>query len=95
MANELISVEVAYAMPELQIVASLALSAGSTAEQAIQASGILQQFPEINLSRQKIGIFGTVCNLDKIIIAGDRVEIYRPLLQDPMMARRNRVQKCR
>ena len=92
MAHELISVEVAYATPERQILIALNLAADSTAELAINSSGILSQFTEIDLSRQKIGIFGLVCNLDKLLKDGDRVEIYRPLLQDPMVARRNRVQ---
>ena len=91
MATELIKVEVAYAMPEKQALISLNLPFGSTAERAITASGILQQFPEIDLSTQKIGIFGTLCKLDKPLTEGDRVEIYRPLIQDPMTARRNRV----
>lgn len=93
MADELIGVEVAYATPERQVIIATTLPAGSTAEQAIQASGILQQFAEIDLSMQKIGIFGSVCKLDQTLADGDRVEIYRPLMQDPMEARRNRVQK--
>jgi len=93
MADESISIEVAYATPERQAVIALELHAGDTVEQAIEASGILGQFPEINLSQQKIGIFGQVCTLDKTVADGDRVEIYRPLLQNPMDARRGRLQK--
>ncbi len=91
MADEPISVEVAYATPEKQALIALTLPAGSTIGQAIGCSGILQQFPEIDPARQSVGIFGLVCKLDKALVEGDRVEIYRPLRQDPMTARRNRV----
>lgn len=93
MAAELITVEVAYATAEKQALIAVTLAAASTAGQAINASGILQQFPLIDLKTQKVGIFGSVCTLDKVLAEGDRVEIYRPLLQDPMTARRNRLQK--
>jgi len=93
MVDEVICVEVAYATQDKQTLIALTLPADSTAEQAIADSGILRQFPEIDLSAQKIGIFGTISTLDKALMDGDRVEIYRPLLQDPMMARRNRIQK--
>ena len=93
MAEETIRVEVAYALPERQAVIELALPTDSTVEQAIQASGILLQFPEIDLSRQKVGVFSQVCKLDKVLTDGDRIEIYRPLRQDPMDARRGRLQK--
>lgn len=91
MAAEFIHVEVAYAKPDLQLIIALSLPSGSSAEHAISTSGLLQQFPEIDLSTQKIGIFGAICQLDKPLEEGDRVEIYRPLSQDPMTARRNRV----
>lgn len=93
MADAFISVEVAYAKPDRQFIISLTLPVDSTAEQAISESGMLQQFPEIDLSRQKIGIFGQACKLDKPLTDGDRVEIYRPLQQNPMDARRGRLQK--
>jgi len=93
MADELIAIEVAYAQPDKQVVIPLGVAAGSTVAQAIQASGILAQFPEIDLGQQKVGICGQVCSLDKTVNAGNRVEIYRPLLQNPMDARRGRLQK--
>lgn len=93
MAPEVIGVEVAYATPERQTIATVTLPAGGTAEQAIRASGILREFPEIDLSEQEIGIFGSVCKMDKTVVNGDRVEIYRPLARDPMEARRNRARK--
>ncbi len=93
MADELIAVEVAYATPERQLLIPVSLTANSTVEQAIEASGILLEFSDIDLSQQKVGIFGVVCNLDKTVNPEDRVEIYRPLKQNPMDARRERLQK--
>jgi uncharacterized protein len=93
MADETIHVEVAYATPEQQSIVSLNLSPGSNVEQAIAASGILQQFPEIDLGRQKVGLFSQICKLEQPLRNGDRVEIYRPLQQNPMDARRGRMQK--
>ncbi len=89
----MIAVEVAYATPDQQLLIPVSLAANSTVEQAIEASGILREFPEIDLSQQKVGIFGQVCGLDKSLSAEDRVEIYRPLKQNPMDARRGRMQK--
>ena len=83
-------IEVAYAKPEQQTLLSVELPEGSTAEAAILASGILDRYPEIDLQQHKIGIFGKLCKLDQRLKAGDRVEIYRPLLIDPKEARRNR-----
>lgn len=93
MASDLIHVEVAYAMPEHQSIISVAMPHESTVEQAISASRILQQFPEIDLAQQKVGIFSQICKLDKTLHDGDRIEIYRPLAQDPMTARRSRIKK--
>ncbi len=90
MAAESIQVEVAYAESTRQLVIALDLPAGSTVAQAIEASTLLQQFPDIDLTRQKVGIFSQLCALDKPLQSGDRVEIYRPLKQDPMAARRAR-----
>ena len=93
MANDSLTIDVVYAGLDIQSIVTLSLPTASTAQQAITESGLLQQFPEIDLNQQKIGIFGQVCKLDRILTNGDRVEIYRPLLQDPMTARRNRLQK--
>jgi putative ubiquitin-RnfH superfamily antitoxin RatB of RatAB toxin-antitoxin module len=90
MAAELIAIEVAYATAKLQTVLNLTVSSESTVEQAIIESGILKQWPEIDLQKNKVGIFGQLCELDKVLNAGDRVEIYRPLQKDPMEARRQK-----
>lgn len=88
-------VEVVYAKPERQLQRQLKMPEGSTAEQAIQRSGILKVFPEIDLSNCKIGIFGKTCHLYKQLSDGDRVEIYRPLKVDPMEKRRYRARNAR
>jgi putative ubiquitin-RnfH superfamily antitoxin RatB of RatAB toxin-antitoxin module len=89
-AAERILVEVAYARPDRQVILSLEASAGITAEQAILRSGILDEFPEIDLDAQKIGIFGKVAGRDAVLNDGDRVEVYRALIADPKEARRKR-----
>ena len=83
-------VEVAFAKPGQQVILTLDLAEGATAKIAILQSGILQRFPEIDLEKNKIGIFSKPCKLDHILRQGDRVEIYRPLLADPKDARRTR-----
>jgi putative ubiquitin-RnfH superfamily antitoxin RatB of RatAB toxin-antitoxin module len=63
----------------------------STVEQAIQLSGLLSRYPEIDLSKQKVGIFGKLAKLDTIIQEGDRVEIYRQITVDPTQVKRRRL----
>ena len=86
-------VEVAYAKPHTQALVTIELPEGANLEAAIHASGILQQFPEIKLSQISAGIFGRLCQLDHGLAAGDRVEIYRPLVADPRTARRQKTHK--
>ncbi|NIR29260.1 MAG: RnfH family protein [Gammaproteobacteria bacterium] len=91
--RELISVEVAYARPDVQVVIPLRVPPGATVEAAIRASGILERFPEIDLSRHRVGVFGKLTEPDRTLEAGDRVEIYRPLVVDPKTARRRRARR--
>jgi len=93
MAEVLIDVEVAYATPEQQMIVALKMPEGATVEQAINASGLLNHFPEIVWTDIKVGIFGSVCMLDQSVRQADRVEIYRPLIHDPKEARRQRAAK--
>ena len=86
-------IEVAYAKPSEQVILTLDIADGLTAEAAIIESGILQRFPEIDLTINKVGVFGRLCKLDQTIKAGDRVEIYRPLIVDPKEMRRTRAAK--
>lgn len=86
-------IEVVYALPEQQVLLTLDVKQGTTAEEAIQLSGILQQFSDIDLSKNKIGIFGKAVKLDEVLRDKDRVEIYRPLIADPKESRRKRAEK--
>lgn len=85
-----IMVEVAYALPSRQLIIPLTVSRGTTAEQAVLASGIIAKFPEIDLAQNKIGIFGKLTKADTVLRHLDRVEIYRPLIADPKEVRRQR-----
>ena len=94
MANaELIRVEVAYAAAHAQIIRQLSVEPGASIEQAIQRSGILEEFPEIDLAVNRVGIFAVLARLSDTVSDGDRIEIYRPLIADPKEARRRRALK--
>lgn len=88
--NKEIIVEIAYALPHEQQIIPIKAVEGISAEQAIQQSGILKKFPEINLEVNKIGLFGKLAKLDMPLRHLDRVEIYRPLIADPKEVRKQR-----
>jgi len=90
MAEGWIAVEVAYARPDVQRIYALQLSTSATVRDAIEQCDVLREFPEIDLNRHKVGIFGKVAKLDQVLRAGDRVEIYRPLIADPKLVRKQR-----
>lgn len=90
-----VEVEVAYAKPDVQVVLPVILPAGATVRALIEASGILDVFPEISLETQRVGVFGTLVDLDFQPESGERVEIYRPLLIDPKERRRERAEETR
>ena len=87
---EKIPVEVAYALPDKQVILALDVAANASIEAVIRASGILAQFPEIDLASNKVGVFGKLGKLTDTLLPGDRVEIYRPLIADPKEVRKNR-----
>lgn len=87
---ERIAVEVVCATPERQLLYRVSLPAGSTALQAVQQSGILQELPEVAFDPSRLGIFSRRVEADELLKDGDRVEIYRPLTIDPKDARRRR-----
>jgi uncharacterized protein len=91
--NETITVELIYIKPDSQNCLKLDLVKGSNIEQAINKSGLLERFPEIDLQINKVGIFSKIQELDTVLQPGDRIEIYRPLQTDPKEARRRRAQK--
>ena len=84
------SIEVVYALPERQVVIALKSAPGTTVREAIEQAGIVRQFPQIDLQRWGVGIFGKTRGLDEALQDGDRIEIYRPLLNDPKERRRRR-----
>lgn len=100
--TESIEVEVVYALPEKQELITLSVKQGTTALEAVLASGLTTKYPEININETKMGIFSKLLDgkhlpspKEYILEPKDRVEIYRPLLIDPKQARIERVQKER
>ena len=87
------NVEVIYALPTQQPLLQVRLAEGATVEDAIRASGVLEAFPEIDLSINKVGIFSKLVKLDEKVRDRDRVEIYRPLIADPKEVRRKRAEE--
>ena len=83
-------VEVAYALAEKQSLISLEVEEGTTLKDAIEASGILEKYNEIDLSKQQVGIFSKFATLDTVLREKDRVEIYRSLIADPKQVREER-----
>lgn len=100
--EEFISVEVAYATPEKQLILQVDVIVGTTAFEAVELSGIMNDFDAINLKKDAIGIFSKVLDgknmplpKEYILSARDRVEIYRPLTIDPKQARLVRAEKTK
>ena len=85
-----IEVEVAYARLDKQCILKILVDAGTTLEQAVIQSGILDMFPEIDIKTNKMGVFGKLGKKTAVLKPGDRVEIYRPLIADPKEVRRKR-----
>ena len=83
-------VEVAYALADNQSLISLEVKEGTTLKEAIEASGILEIYNQIDLSKQQVGIFSKFASLDTVLREKDRVEIYRPLVADPKEVRKER-----
>ncbi len=83
-------VEVVYARPERQELIGFTVPVGATVQQALEVSGFLQKYPEIDLATGKFGIFSKLAKLDTLLRERDRVEIYRPLIADPKEVRKQR-----
>lgn len=86
-------VEVAYAIPAHQVIIEVDVEDGCSIEQAIKSSGVLEKFPDIDLKKNKVGVFGKLAKLGDVLREKDRVEIYRPLKVDPKESRRKRAAK--
>lgn len=89
------AVQVACATPEHQSVIDVNVPEHCNALQAVQLSGILQQFPELDLNQLALGIFGHRVAATQVLRAGDRVEIYRALIIDPKESRRQRAHRAK
>ncbi|WP_313951798.1 RnfH family protein [Accumulibacter sp.] len=88
--DETLRIEVVYALPSKQQIVCLTLPPASTVRQAIEASGLLQKYPEIDLAKNKIGVFAKLTKPDALLRDQDRIEIYRPLIADPKEVRKQR-----
>ncbi len=86
-----IDIEVAYATPEKQRIIALQVPAGCTIAEAIELSGIREEFPEMEV--KDVGVFSKRRKLDDEVKAGERIEIYRPLIADPKTARRKKAEQ--
>ncbi|WP_101759811.1 RnfH family protein [Oceanicoccus sp. KOV_DT_Chl] len=97
MSDIKIKVEVCYALPNKQQIIALEVAEGTTVFDAAEQSGIVKQFPELDLATAKMGVFGkAVANPKKeVLSANDRVEIYRPLIADPKEVRKVRAAKVK
>jgi putative ubiquitin-RnfH superfamily antitoxin RatB of RatAB toxin-antitoxin module len=88
--SEMLSVEVCYALPDKQEIVTVRVPAGATLQQALEASGLLARHPEIDLKKNKFGVYAKLSKLDSVLRDRDRVEIYRPLIADPKEVRKQR-----
>lgn len=93
--GERIECEVAYARADRQDVVRVSVPEGATVLDALLASGLLARFPEIDAASVRLGVFGRAVGHDQVVVAGDRVEVYRPLGADPRVARRARARRTR
>lgn len=87
---EMLRVEVCYALADKQELVTVTLPEGATLQQALEASGLLAKHPEIDLKKNKFGIYAKLSKLDSLLRDRDRVEIYRPLIADPKEVRKQR-----
>lgn len=84
-------IEITYALPDRQELVAVDLPDGATVMQAIEASGLLKKYPEIDPGGvNKLGIFAKLAKADAVLRDRDRVEIYRPLIADPKEVRRQK-----
>jgi putative ubiquitin-RnfH superfamily antitoxin RatB of RatAB toxin-antitoxin module len=91
--SDKILIEVVYSLPSEQTLLKQPVAPGTTVADAIQASGILKKYPEIDLKVNKLGIFGKLTKADAVLRDKDRIEIYRPLIADPKEVRRKRAEE--
>ncbi|WP_057832175.1 RnfH family protein [Colwellia sp. TT2012] len=90
-----VTIEVVYGVPHKQKILTLVLAMGTTVEQAIIESGIIDLFPDIDLKVNKVGVWNRAVKLADLINDLDRIEVYRPLLADPKDVRKRRAEKAK
>lgn len=83
-------VEVAYALPNEAFLKAFEVDETSTVGAVIELSGVLKRYPEIDLTKQQVGVFGKIVALNDTLREKDRIEIYRPLLADPKEVRKRK-----
>jgi putative ubiquitin-RnfH superfamily antitoxin RatB of RatAB toxin-antitoxin module len=93
MVKDTICITVIFALPEEQRLFSTEVPKNATVKSAIDTSGILGWYPEIDLTVNKIGIYGKIVTLDHLLAGGERIEIYRPMTADPKAARKKRAEE--
>lgn len=94
-SNNRIQIEVVYGLPHKQKLLSLYVNQGTTVEEAIKESGMLELFTEIDLNENKVGIWNKAVKLSTTLEDLDRIEIYRPLIADPKEVRKRRAEKAK
>lgn len=90
---DLLGISVCYASDKVEWLHPMQVEAGTTIGAAIERSGVLEAFPDINLTTQPVGIYAKKKTLDTVLRERDRIEIYRPLVADPKESRRKRAAK--
>ncbi|NOH98056.1 RnfH family protein [Vibrio sp. 99-70-13A1] len=93
--SDMIHVEVVYALPLEQRVFTLVVNKNTNVSDIIEQSGVLELYPEIDLAKNKVGVFSRNVKLDATVRDKDRIEIYRPLLADPKEIRRKRAEQAK
>lgn len=94
-AEQQCTIEVVYGTPERQKIITLCVAENTTIEQAVLASGIIKEFPEIDLTINNVGIWNRAAKLTDMLHDLDRIEIYRPLIADPKEVRKRRAEKAK
>ena len=90
-----LTIEVVYGVPHKQKILTLLVDEGCTVEQGIIDSGVIDLFPEIDLSVNKVGIWNRAVKLSQVLADLDRIEVYRPLIADPKDVRKRRAEKAK
>ncbi|AZZ98728.1 RnfH family protein [Pseudoalteromonas sp. R3] len=91
----MIQVEVVFALPEKATTLSVDVAEGTSVEQVVLQSGILERCPEIDPTNLSLGVWNRTVKLNHVVRDGDRIEVYRPLIADPKEARRRRAEKAK